>query len=332
MEAKGQHHTSFSSLDPIEDGLSWNNTYGFVGVANFAGIMEEYNEGNLYYLDVLNDAGLSASLLWLNEAQFPHNVSDPKKGLLYLDLPGWIGGTCKTVEEVKAGLSTVEIWSPEGLDSTYPLHLCVHDANKKSMIVEWVKDENNMTVMNIYDGDEVDGNSGVMTNSPEYPAQLANLEKYRDCTPENHFEGIPGGPSMPDRFVRLSKFNEYNRRIPYEMGDISQAFHLLNAVDVAYGNEPSTFEVGNVATIPGEDYTYLTLVRDHTNRSYYFRSWRDQSIRKIDLSKLDLEKETSVLVPVDPDPASGFTPLFTDMAGSFQGETPENISSTEIED
>jgi choloylglycine hydrolase len=319
VEARGQNHTSLSWLNPGEPGLSWNNTYGFAGVANFAGLVQQYNN-ELYYLDVLNEAGLSASLLWLNEAHFPRNGSDPDKALIYLDLPGWIAGEFRTVDEVKAGLSSVEIWAPEELDGTYPLHLCVHDANGKSMIVEWVEDGNNTSVMRIYDGDEVDANYGVMTNSPEYPGQLANLEYYQDSNPENHFKGLPGGVSMADRFVRLSKLNEYNQRIPSAMGDISQAFHLLNSVDVAFGNEPSFFEVRGVATIPGDDYTYLSLVRDHANSSYYYRSWRDQSIRKIDLSKMDLNRKTSVLIPVDPDPASGISPLFTDLTDQFKSQ------------
>ncbi len=107
------------------------------------------------------------------------------------------------------------------------------------MIVEWVKGENNIAVMNVYDGEDVDSHYGVMTNSPPYPAQLKNLKNYKKCTPENDFEGLPGGVSMSDRFIRLSKLNEYNQNIPYEMGDISQAFHLLNSVDVAFGTEPS---------------------------------------------------------------------------------------------
>ncbi|PWR75973.1 linear amide C-N hydrolase [Methanospirillum stamsii] len=318
MEPKGQNDISLSSLIPDEPGLSWNNTYGFVGVANFAGIMQEYNEGHLYYLDVLNEAGLSASFLWLNEAQFPHNITNPQNALFYLDLPGWIAGNFKTLDEVKEGLSSVEIWAPEGLDSTYPLHLCVHDASKKSMIIEWVEDENNNPVMNIYDGDMVDDNYGVMTNSPVYPLQLASLENYKNSMPENHFEGLPGGVSMSDRFIRLSKLNEYNQQIPYEMGDISQAFHLLNSVDVAFGNEPSFFEIRGVGSIPGDDYTYLTVVRDHTNPAYYYRSWRDQSIRKIDFSKIDFMKDASDLIPVDPNPVLEMSPLYTDLTYFFQ--------------
>ena len=140
MEPRGWNTTSVSSFLPFEPGLSWSNTYGFVGVANFAEFMEDMNDEHLFYLEVLNEAGLSASYLWLNEAQFPHNVTDPQNGLFYLDVPGWIAGNFKTVDEVKEGLSSVEIWAPERLDNTYPLHLCVHDANKKSMIVEWVED------------------------------------------------------------------------------------------------------------------------------------------------------------------------------------------------
>ena len=318
MEPKGQNDISLSSLIPDEPGLSWNNTYGFVGVINFAGIMQEYNEGHLYYLDVLNEAGLSASFLWLNEAQFPYTVTDPQKGLFYLDLPGWIAGNFKTVDEVKEALLSVEIWAPEGLDSMYPLHLCVHDVNKKSMIVEWVEDENNNPVMNIYDGDMVDENYGVMTNSPVYPKQLANLENYQNSRPENNFEGLPGGVSMSDRFIRLSKLNEYNQQIPYEMGDISQAFHLLNSVDVAFGNEPSFFEIRGFTTIPGDDYTYLTVVREHTNPAYYYRSWRDQSIRKIDFYYMDFMEKKSTLIPVDPNPIFELSPLYSDLTYLFQ--------------
>ncbi|GEM_PF-2270730 len=63
--------------------IPWNL---IIGMRNK--LMQQCNEGHIYYQDTLNEAGLSESSLWLNEAQFPLNVTNPDKALLYLDLPG----------------------------------------------------------------------------------------------------------------------------------------------------------------------------------------------------------------------------------------------------
>lgn len=317
VQIRGENQTSFSSINPNAPGLSWNNRYGFVGVTSMVETMKKYNQGHLYYLDVLNEEGLSASYLWLNEAKYPRNISDSKKALMYLDVPAWIAGNFRTVDEVKEGLEHVEIWTPKELDGTYPLHLCVHDADKKTMIVEWVKNEENATVMNIYDGEEVDANHGVMTNSPQYPSHLADLKKFESSNPQSHFSGLPGGVSATDRFIRLSRLNQFSQPITYESGDITQAFHLLNSVDVAIGDEPSFFEIAGGKIIPGEDYTFLTLVRDHSSPAYYFRSWRNQSIRKIDLTSIDFTSGSYDVIAVDPDPSSGEYPLYTDVTSKL---------------
>ena len=319
VELRNQNWTSISSVNPQKTGLSWTNKYGFLGIAsNWPDIVQIPNTSGPKFLDILNEGGLSVSYLTLQVSQYPHNNPNPEKALFYLDLPAYIAGNFKTVEEAREGLKNVEVWCPSELDGKFPQHLCVHDANNHSMIVEWLKDDSGKGVMNIYDGDTVDNLHGTLTNDPAYAYQLENLELYVNSTLENHFEGLPGGFSSTDRFVRLVKFNENNEPIDlgydFELGAVTQAFHLINSVDVIFGEYPATIDwAGEMKNV--QDCTLLSMVRDHINKTYYIKTLTNQNMLKIDLNKLDFEsgKYTGKLL-YKPFPD---TPYYTDITGDL---------------
>ena len=48
----------------------------------------------------------------------------------------------------------------------YALHTGIHDTNKRSMILEWVKNESGENILNIYDGNVVDEHGGVNPTLP----------------------------------------------------------------------------------------------------------------------------------------------------------------------
>jgi len=218
---------------------------------------------------------------------------------------------------VKQGLEEVEIWCPTELSGADPTHLIVHDVNGKTLIAEWVRNKTGQTVMNIYDGPDVDNRGGVLTNDPSYPDQVKNLASYENTTPENLFDGLPGGPAPRDRFVRLTKLNQYNILPKSDIDTlhnyVMQTFHLLHAVDVIIGEDPVlVFDNGNSTEV--QIYTMFTLVRDHINRVYYVTSYKNQNIGMIDLKKLDFisgsYEKTSNQNPY-PEGPYDFTPSFT---------------------
>ncbi len=291
VEIRDQQWISLSSVNPRKAGIAWKNQYGFVGVESSYPQIAGFPESRMpQYVETLNEEGLSAAFLTLMDSHYPATVTRPEKALLYMDLVSYVAGNFRTVEEVKQGLQDVGIWCPPELAGKDPLHLIVHDAAGRTLIVEWVKNKTGAPVMNIYDGPDVDGSGGVLTNDPAYPYQVENLASYANATPQNSFAGLPGGPSPSDRFVRLTKLNQCN--VPIGSGDdtshnsVVQAFHLLNAIEVINGEDPILVPE-NGTMIEAQFHTQFSLVRDHASRVYYVKTLTNQNIGKIDLEKLD---------------------------------------------
>ncbi|HOB58904.1 MAG TPA: linear amide C-N hydrolase [Methanoregulaceae archaeon] len=330
VEIRDQQWRSLSSVHPQKDGISWKNRYGFVGVESNYPQIAGFPESRMpQYVETLNEEGLSAAYLTLMDSQYPATVTNPDKALLHMDVVSYVAGNFRTVEEVKNGLQEVEIWCPPELAGKDPLHLVVHDAAGRTLIVEWVKNETGGTVMNTYDGPDVDRRGGVLTNDPAYPYQLENLASYSNETPENSFAGLPGGPSPTDRFVRLTKLNQYN--VPIKSGtdtnrtSMVQAFHLLNTVAVVNGADPIVvLQDGTWSEV--QFYTQFSLVRDHTNRVYYVKTLTNQNIGMIDLKKLDFVsghyRKLSEESPY-PDKAYDFTGSFSRSGTTMEGTGQE---------
>jgi choloylglycine hydrolase len=317
VEIRGRQWTSISSIRPEQPGLSWKNRYGFVGIeSSYPQVVGLPASARPQYVETLNEEGLSAAYLTLLGADYPPSVTNPEKALLYMDVVSWVAGNFRTVDEVKAGLREAGVWCPPELAGKDPLHLVVHDAQGKTLIVEWVKNETGVPVMNFYDGESVDGRGGVLTNDPPYPLQVDNLARYDNSTPENSFTGLPGGPSPQDRFVRLTKLNKANvpldTRNDNPMAPIVQAFHLLNSVEVIHGEDPvQLLDGGETKTI--QLFTQFSLVRDHAGKIYYVKTQANQNIGKIDLKKLDFAKGSyRKLSEASPYPDTAF-----DFTGSF---------------
>lgn len=100
----------------------------------------------------------------------------------------------------------------------------------------------------------------------------------------------PETRSPADRFVRLTKLNQYN--VPIGPGDdmnrtsVVQAFHLLNTVEVVNGADPIVVpQNGTLSEM--QFHTQFSLVRDHANRVYYVKTLTNQNIGMIDLKRLD---------------------------------------------
>jgi len=326
VEIRDQQWWSLSSVSPRKDGFAWENRYGFVGVESSYPQVAGFPESRKpQYVETLNEEGLSAAFLTLMDSQYPATVIRPDKALLYVDLVSYIAGSFRTVEEVKIGLQEVEIWCPLELAGKDPFHLIVHDAGGKTLIVEWVINGTGETVMNMYDGPDVDSRGGVLTNDPAYPYQVENLASYANATSQNSFAGLPGGPSPADRFVRLTKLNQYN--VPIGSGNDSnrnsmvQAFHLLNTVEVVNGEDPIVV-LQNGTWNEVQFHTQFSLVRDHTNRVYYVKTLTNQNIGKIDLKKLDFASgcyhKLSEESPY-PDEAYDFTGSFSQPGTTKEG-------------
>lgn len=260
--------------------LAWTNDLGFVALDGFG--MSDF------FADGLNEAGLSVATLWLPETSLP---GAPEAGddpaVDFVNLAGWLLGTCRTVDEVKAALGTVRIWNapvralwPSGrpvppqaeplLDAVFTEHLSVHDAHGGDLVVEFLDGR-----MHVHDN-----SIGVLTNSPTYPWHVTNLRNYLGLTtvedqPYNlmgmpvkptgngtGLRGLPGDVTPPSRFVRATVLTQAVDGAMDALAAVNQAFHSLDLVSV-----PRRPRLRRLHT------RSWYVVRDHDAPALYTRSY-----------------------------------------------------------
>lgn len=143
---------------------------------------------------------------------------------------------------------------------------------------------------------------GVVTNSPTYDWHMTNLRNYITVNPNNvqsgkigklelqafgmgnGMWGLPGDFSPPSRFVRAALFSA--NAIPSDNAaeGIDHVFHILNNFDLPRGIA-RTNQDGTISA----DFTQMTTARDPQNLRFYYKTYDDQTIRMIDMKKLDLD-------------------------------------------
>ncbi|MEI6361310.1 MAG: linear amide C-N hydrolase [Actinomycetes bacterium] len=293
---RGQNWTATKTHGAIAP-LSWTNNLGFVGMGAFG--------FDQFFADGLNEAGLSVGTLWLPETKLPE--SPPTTGtapaLDFVNLAGWLLGTCSTVADVKAALTKVQIWNapvkdlwPEGRpvpDKLEPLmnwafteHLAIHDASGADLVVEFLDGQAQVH----------DNVIGVLTNSPVYPWHVTNLRNFIGLTnvdpkPYNlmgmpvtgtgngtGLMGLPGDVTPPSRFVRATVLTQVASTAGSAREAVNQAFHSLDLVSVPR----------NLAA--SGDYTQWYVVRDHDNLVYYVRSYDGWTTDVHDLRALKVDQ------------------------------------------
>lgn len=273
------------------NGLTWTNKYGYLAVASF-GLTS----------DGLNEKGLAFGALWMPTSVFQQVSPDGDDKALAVEYIGdWILGNFATVAEVKEGLKNIYVWGNKvaSFDGTIPyIHLSLHDATGKSLVVEFIDGG-----VNIFDN-----NLQVLTNFPRFEWHRLNLNNYialssRNAKPINVSNtvlsiqgqgsgmlGIPGDWTPPSRFVRAYAFKNFAVERQTAEEGVDLALHLLNTVDIPFGNvKEDAMNKGNELF----DYTQWIVVKDLSNKQLFFRSYENLNVYRVDLKKIDFKKGAS---------------------------------------
>ncbi|WP_259459821.1 choloylglycine hydrolase family protein [Mesotoga sp. H07pep.5.4] len=279
--------TFMTALTTGWEGLSWNVKYGYVG-ANSLG-MDLVADG-------INQVGLACGGFYFTgcAGHQPLEKDLYKSTISHYDVIGWILENFATVEEVKSALDDIRVYGLTIMitESTMmPLHYIVYDAHGGCIVIEYVDGE-----LNIHENP-----LGVITNNPTFDWHLQNLSNYVNLTPANikssklgDFEiratgngtgllGLPGDNTSPSRFVRAAFYSHGEVKPANAESAVTLAWHILNAQDIPEGlvvNE----ELGIVIS---RDIAYWSAVTDLTNRVYYYRTYEDLNIRKVELDRID---------------------------------------------
>jgi choloylglycine hydrolase len=278
-----------------QKGLSWQSKYGYVGVDCY---------GRDTVIDGINEKGLSVGGLWFPGAIYQQiSPGQSEKTISALDLCAWMLGNFATVAEAKSALNSIVVWAEEEPEiKTIPtLHFALHDALGENAVIEFVDGQRKC----------YDNPNGVLTNAPSFDWHLTNLCNYLMVRPDNPepvtigdtvlappgqgggFMGIPGDWTPASRFVRTTAMLRFAKTVPDKTQAIILAQHILNAVDIPLGSvRPDN---GNIVH---SDYTQWALIKDLTNKIFYYRSYDNMQLRSIDLKRIDFDHPPALNIPI----------------------------------
>ncbi|MDR0253636.1 MAG: linear amide C-N hydrolase [Brucellaceae bacterium] len=255
-----------------KNSIEWTSKYGSVIASGY----------DIATTDGMNEVGLSASVLWLVESDYPE-LDKNKPGLTIAAWAQYVLDNYATVEEAVTALKdepfTIVTDNVPGQDRLATLHLSISDPTGDSAIIEYI------------DGKQVIHHSRdyqVVTNSPTFEKQLA-LNSYWQQIGGTVM--LPGTNRASDRFARASF---YINAIPKsENPDIALAsvFGVIRNVSVPYGI--TTPDQPNISS------TRWRTVADQKRKLYFFESALTPNTFWVDLKGLDFSAETGKVKKLD---------------------------------
>jgi choloylglycine hydrolase len=253
------------------------------------------------YADGMNEKGLMGGMLNAPfTAQYQDvSTADTAKSISSIQVLQYALTNFATVDEAKAGLTKIFVnrsTVPQYNNATFPLRYCLHDANGKSIVIEYLKGELVIT----------DNPIGVMTNDPAFSEQLNNIGQfanltnveqpspvidgvtYRSPSSGNGLHGMPGDFLSPSRFIRALFLS---KSVPTSYTAIEQtnaAWHILGSFDIPPGaiTLPASNPYGGGAG--GIEITEWSVVSDNKNMTYNVKMFETTNIYTFDLKKMDV--------------------------------------------
>ena len=256
-----------------------------------------------YVIEGLNQVGLSAGLFYFPKVGSYPKYDSSQKDITISDTEfvAWILGSFETVEDVISALRSVRVVATDSRAQN--LHWRVADKYGRQIVIEYMDG-----IPMVYEN-----NLGVLTNSPEYPWHITNLNNYINLKPGtdsghafgdiqlspighgSNMLGLPGDMTPPSRFVRVAFYQ--NSAPILETADmaVEQAFVILQAMTIPIGAQ---FEdKTKIPNIPSA--TQWTSVTDMTNNKLYYTTMYNPTIRRIDLNNIDFTNVAYQKHPLD---------------------------------
>lgn len=275
----------------VPNGKTWQAKYGVIGMSAF--------DNPQWYADGMNNAGLSAHLLYMPDHATYYAPKGDGSDIGILDMIAFVLGTCATVAEAKVAAATCNVVNvqPKQIPIPLPLHLILHDKDSCA-VVEFHPDGMRIT----------DNPVRVATNSPYIDWHLTNVTNYLSLSPDNPapieingtkfapfaqgqgFRGIPGDGTAPARFIRALTYVRF-APAPASSADAElQSIRVLHNFDIVPGTvmEPA-YPSGMTPEL-----TIWSTVSNLTGNRYLYNTFTDPQWFAIDLATTDFTKSRSV--------------------------------------
>ena len=258
-------------------------------------------------LEGMNEQGLTFSLLAYPSSQGGRHAAKMTRAMLSAsDLGSWVLSQLTTVAQVKAALakqtvSMVKLALLGGAES--PFHYVLHDRSGACIVIEFVDGR-----QQVYDNPV-----GVMTNGPEFPWHLTNLNNYtylsnvdRSQATFGGFEarqpdsgiataGLPGSNTSVGRFVRAAYYAQYTAAVADPDAAIGALAHIMNNFDRPRGISIATSQgeggldlesMGADGSGVNSEYTSWTSLADLQRGQFFVRDYQSLNYVQFDLGAL----------------------------------------------
>lgn len=251
----------------------------------------------LYY-EAMNEHGLG--MAGLNFVDYAH-YSQPRGDKINLpphEFIPYILGLCKDLSEARGLLANINLID-RGFSKELPtaqLHWIIADKSGALTV------ESTSHGFNVYENPV-----GVLTNNPEFPQQMLQLNNYMNLSakpPKNNFcsgielhaysrgmgaIGLPGDLSSESRFARVAFFKSNSVCDEGENAGVTQFFHILGGVDSPRG----CCDLGN-----GQyQITRYTCCCDCLRGIYYYTTYGNHRISAVNMRRENLDGDKLRVFP-----------------------------------
>ncbi|MGE4372213.1 MAG: linear amide C-N hydrolase [Xanthobacter sp.] len=237
--------------------LNWDMRHAAVAVTMPSVPTATPDVGDLKIIEGLNDAGLTFSVQSYPQAAGPQAPVDAARAALSAaDIGAWVLGQFSTVADLKSALEDMPIvLEPVPIlgGLAMPFHYAVHDLSGVSLVIEF-----HHGVRSVYDNPV-----GVMTNAPQFPWHLTNLNNYTFLNNVNHAKatfgsyqatqpgtgiakaGLPGTDTSVDRFIRAAFYAQFAEKQADPDKAVQMVAHIMNNFDRPRGITIDPPDVGS---------------------------------------------------------------------------------------
>lgn len=257
------------------DSLNWTSRYGSLGASSYDAAIA----------DGLNEKGLSAHLLWLAESDYGNKANQPNLSVsmwaqYYLDNFATVSEAVEHTREHPFNVVTANI---PGTNTEVTVHLALNDSTGDTAVFEFVGGKLQIHHSRDY---------CVMTNSPTFDKQLANIKLY------DGFGGskpLPGSTEADDRFVRTAYYLNRLQKPADERAAVAGIMSVLRNAAQPYSTpDPSR---------PNISPTLWRTVADHSHLLYFFEATNSPYLVWTDLHKFNLKiGEPTLMADVESNP------------------------------
>ncbi len=273
-------------------GHEWTSKYAVAGL-NVLGLPE--------FVDGMNEKGLVGGMLNFPNSAVFQAVAAANSGdsINSVQVLTYALTNFATVDEIKVGLQKIKVNGAKLAiygNQTPAVHYTFHDANGKSIVVEYAKDGLTIT----------DNPVTVVTNDPPFQDHLNSIGNYANLSKVekpplvingatfaapssgNGLHGLPGDYLSPSRFIRaLFLSNSVPTSFTSaQMGDA--AWHILGSFDIPPGavTLPASNPYGG--GLGGYEVTEWSVVANNKSMTYSVKMFANSNVYAFDFKKMDV--------------------------------------------